>query len=133
MRYLFITALLVFCSCLMAQDQAGNPPDEIIKYYFVELKTNVDRAELAKHKIDSIQRAHFIYMAKMAENGQLMLGGPFKGGGGIFILKAQNMEEAEQLVANDPTVYSGRLIPEIRIWYTKKGAFTQELKQQEEH
>ena len=124
-----LLALFLFTvsvSTLSAQDENGNPPDEIVKYYFVELITNKDRPELPKEQVDSIQRAHMANIGKMIKDKKLVLAGPFENGGGIFILKVKTMEEAEALVAQDPAVSAGRLKTEIRAWYTAKSTFTLE-------
>ena len=101
----------------------GNPPREIIKYYFVDLITNTDRPELPKSEVDSIQKAHMANISKMVKDEKLVLAGPFEGGGGIFILKVDSKEEAERLVAQDPAVAAGRLTTRIRAWYTASGSF----------
>ena len=125
--------LLLFAMCLMpfftqAQDADGNPPAEIVKYYFVELITNPKRPDLPKAKVDSIQAAHMANIGKMVEEKTLMLAGPFENGGGIFILKVESMEAAKKLTARDPAVSSGRLLTKIRPWYTATGVFTAEEK-----
>lgn len=118
--------LLFSFSVSIGQDQEGNPPSEIVKYYFVELITNPDRPELPKSEVDSIQRAHMINIRNMITDKKLVLAGPFENGGGIFILKVDSMEEAQALVAKDPAISAGRLKTEIRPWYTSKGVFTLE-------
>ena len=126
--FLLIVLFLVTSSIYTyGQDTQGNPPSEIVKYYFVELITNPDRPELPKAEVDSIQMAHMANIGRMVEEKKLMLAGPFEGGGGIFILKVNSMEEAEQLAARDPAVKAGRLLTEIRPWYTAKGMFASEL------
>lgn len=118
--------LLIFsfigASCL-AQDQEGNPPAEIVKYYFVELITNPAKPDLPKAQVDSIQTAHMANIGKLVEDKKLVLAGPFENGGGIFILKVSSQEEAEELAAQDPAVSAGRLLTKIRPWYTDKGMF----------
>lgn len=111
-----------------AQDEHGNPPDEIIKYYFIELISNPDRPDLPKAQVDSIQREHMKNINQMVVDKQLMLAGPFENGGGIFIVNVKTLEEAEALVSRDPAVKSGRLLTEVRPWYTTKGAFGIEFK-----
>jgi len=48
---------------------------------------------------------------KMANNGALMIAGPFGNNDqqyrDVFILKAKNIEEARKLCDNDPTVKTG--------------------------
>ena len=123
---LFALVLVPFLS--QAQDTQGNPPAEIVKYYFVELITNPDRPDLPQLQVDSIQSAHMANIGKMVEEKTLMLAGPFENGGGIFILKVESMEAAEKLTARDPAVSSGRLLTKIRPWYTATGVFTAEEK-----
>ncbi|MEQ8927294.1 MAG: YciI family protein [Fulvivirga sp.] len=126
MKTLLTVTLLVTCHLMMAQDKEGNPPMEIVKYYFVELITNPNKPELPKAQVDSIQRAHMANISQMITDKKLVLAGPFEKGGGIFILKVESMEEAEQLVAQDPAISAGRLTTEIRPWYTAKGSFVLE-------
>lgn len=126
--YILLLGLLFSFNWALAQDKEGNPPAEIVKYYFVELITNPDRPDLPQTEVDSIQRAHMANMGVMVEEKTLMLAGPFEKGGGIFILKVESMEAAEKLVARDPAVKAGRLLTEIRPWYTSTGVFTAEEK-----
>ncbi|HNP18321.1 MAG TPA: YciI family protein [Fulvivirga sp.] len=107
-----------------AQDGEATPPMEIVKYYFVELITNPDKPDIPKAEIDSIQAAHMANMGIMAKRGELMLAGPFEGGGGIFILNVKSMEEAKALTDKDPAISAGRLTAKIRPWYTAKGSFS---------
>ncbi len=125
---LTLFAMMACLSWASAQDQQGTPPAEIVKYYFVELITNPDRPDLPQTEVDSIQRAHMTNIGRMVEEKTLLLAGPFEKGGGIFILKVDSMEAAEKLVARDPAVKAGRLLTEIRAWYTSTGVFTAEEK-----
>lgn len=125
---LSIFSLAAVTFFMQAQDTDGNPPAEIVKYYFVELITNPDRPELPKHQVDSIQSAHMANMGKMVEDEVLVLAGPFESGGGIFVLKVDTLEEAQKLAAKDPAVSAGRLLTKIRAWYTAADAFTIEQK-----
>lgn len=124
---LFFT-LLATVNLTQAQDTEGNPPAEIVKYYFVELITNPNRAKLPQAQVDSIQTAHMANIGRMVEEKTLMLAGPFENGGGIFILKVETLEEAKKLAARDPAVSAGRLLTKIRPWYTATGVFTAEEK-----
>lgn len=131
MKVLCLIALCFVSLMTFGQDSEGNPPSEIVKYYFVELITNTNRPELPKEQVDSIQRAHMANIGQMIKDKKLLLAGPFENGGGIFILNVASLEEAENLAAADPAVRAGRLLTEIRPWYTGKGAFTLESKQSE--
>lgn len=122
--------LLFSLTCLMStaysQEIAEDPPMEIVKYYFVELITNEERANIPQNEVDSIQNAHMANIGDMIKNKKLVLAGPFEDGGGIFILQVNSIEEAEKLCQADPAVSAGRLKTKIRPWYTTKGVFTLE-------
>jgi uncharacterized protein len=67
-----------------------------------------------------IQAGHMANIRRLADEGKLVLAGPFTDGGtlrGIFIFDVQSIEEAEALVNTDPAVISGRLVMELHPWY----------------
>lgn len=74
-----------------------------------------DSAEAAE-----LQRAHMDNINRMAEEGKLVLAGPFgKNEGnirGVYIFDA-TLEEAEELTSSDPAVQAGSLIMELIPWY----------------
>ena len=78
---------------------------------------------------DSTEAAHFqqLHMAhlnKLAENGKLILAGPFEGGGehrGLLIFDVETVEEALKLEGEDPSVKSGRLKMNAFYWWGAKG------------
>ena len=67
-----------------------------------------------------IQQAHMANINRLAEEGKLVVAGPFEDNGelrGIFIFNVTSMEEAKTLTESDPAVQSGRLIMELHPWY----------------
>jgi uncharacterized protein YciI len=67
-----------------------------------------------------LQRAHLDNITKMAEEGKLVLAGPFMDNGdtrGIYVFDVRTIEEAEQLTKTDPAIQAGRLEMELRPWY----------------
>lgn len=73
-----------------------------------------DSAEAAE-----LQRAHLDNINAMAEDGKLVLAGPFGGDGeikGIYLFDT-TLEEAEELTNTDPAVQAGSLIMELIPWY----------------
>ncbi|REE01286.1 YciI family protein [Marinoscillum furvescens] len=67
-----------------------------------------------------LQRAHLDNITRMAEEGKLVLAGPFLDGGdvrGIYVFAVETVEEAEALTATDPAIQAGRLKMELRPWY----------------
>lgn len=68
----------------------------------------------------SLQEAHLKNITKMAEEGTLVLAGPFLDDGeirGIYIFNVSTVEEAKKLTESDPAIKAGRLIMELHPWY----------------
>ncbi len=71
-------------------------------------------------KLHEIQRAHLRNIVRLANDGKMVIAGPFMDGGdieGIFIFNAKTVDEAKVLVASDPAVQSGLLEFDLRPWY----------------
>jgi uncharacterized protein len=78
----------------------------------VKLTDSLQRAEL--------QKAHLKNITRMAEEGKLIIAGPFMDDQplrGIFIFDVATLEEAGQLTSTDPAVKAGTLIMELHPWY----------------
>lgn len=72
----------------------------------------------------SLQRAHMENIGRLAEEGKLVLAGPFFGDGdlrGIYIFNVTTVEEAKELTETDPAIQQGRLIMELHPWYGSAG------------
>ena len=57
---------------------------------------------------------------RLAEDGQLVLAGPYLDDGelrGIYVFAVETLEEARALTETDPAVQAGRLAMELRPWY----------------
>ena len=57
---------------------------------------------------------------RMAEEGTLVLAGPFLDNGevrGIYIFNVATVKEAEALTKTDPAIQAGRLVMELHPWY----------------
>lgn len=71
-------------------------------------------------KSAELQRAHLDNIGRLAEEGKLVLAGPFFGNGdlrGIYIFDVETVEEAEQLTSTDPAIKAGSLRMELIPWY----------------
>ncbi|MCB0806523.1 MAG: hypothetical protein KDC05_12050 [Bacteroidales bacterium] len=67
-----------------------------------------------------LQRAHLDNIIRMAEEGTLVLAGPFMDTGdirGIYVFDVETVEEAKELTATDPAIQAGRLEMELHPWY----------------
>ncbi len=76
---------------------------------------NQDSTEAAR-----LQKAHMDNITHMAEEGKLVLAGPFmddKEIRGIYVFAVETIEEAEALTNSDPAIQAGRLEMELRPWY----------------
>lgn len=89
------------------------------KYVMAFLKSGPNKSE-DKSEGAKLQRAHLDNITRLAEEGKLVLAGPFFGNGeirGIYIFDVQSIEEAEELTKTDPAIKAGSLIMELREWY----------------
>ncbi|MEQ9006839.1 MAG: YciI family protein, partial [Ekhidna sp.] len=71
-----------------------------------------------------LQRAHLDNIKRMAEEGKLVMAGPFFDDWevkGIYIFAVDTIEEAEELTKSDPAIRAGRLIMELHPWYGSAG------------
>jgi uncharacterized protein YciI len=89
------------------------------KYVMAFLKKGPSR-DLDSAEAASLQIAHLNNIRKMAEQGKLVLAGPFFDEGdirGIYIFNVENIREAEELTQTDPAIQAGSLVMELREWY----------------
>ncbi len=75
----------------------------------------IDSIESAK-----LQLAHLKNIMRLAEEGKLIIAGPFMDNQpikGIFIFNVSTIEEARKLIETDPAIKAGVLEMELRPWY----------------
>lgn len=68
----------------------------------------------------NLQRAHLENIGRMANEGTLVLAGPFLDNGeirGIYVFNVETIEEARALIESDPAIKAGRLVMELHPWY----------------
>ncbi|WP_306251810.1 YciI family protein [Parvularcula sp. IMCC14364] len=88
-------------------------------YVFVTLLTGPAEITDADER-NALFRGHFSNMAKLAEDGKLVLAGPFIEGEpkrGLFIFDVKTVEEAQSLVETDPAVAAGIFKAEYTKYY----------------
>lgn len=74
-----------------------------------------DSVEAAK-----LQKAHLENIMRLADEGKLILAGPFTDDDevrGIYIFDVATIEEARKLTETDPAIQAGSLIMELKPWY----------------
>ncbi len=68
----------------------------------------------------ALQIAHLKNIIRLADEGKLIVAGPFLDDQpvrGIFIFNVSSIEEAKKLTETDPAIKAGVLIMELRPWY----------------
>jgi len=85
------------------------------KYVLVILKSSPTPVPKGPER-DAMFRGHFANMERLAGEGKLVLAGPLdgkEGWRGLFVLATADLEEAARLVATDPVVAQGEMVPEL--------------------
>lgn len=104
-KILILFSLLMITSLVFSQSTSGK--------YFVFLNTNPNRPSIPEAEINEIQAAHMANMDSLAKALRLLAAGPFHGGGGIQIVVATSLEDAQKLVDSDPAIKAHRFNTEI--------------------
>lgn len=88
-------------------------------YVLVVLKTGPHRVPAGPER-DEMFKGHFANMKRLSNEGKLVLAGPFDGVDGwrgLFIFASTDLEEVRALVATDPVVAKGEMVPELHKYY----------------
>lgn len=88
-------------------------------YVMAFLKTGPNRSNDPEVR-KNLQKGHMDNIIRMAENGDLLLAGPFMDTGslrGIYIFDVRTIEEARKLTETDPAIQAGSLVMELKKWY----------------
>lgn len=88
-------------------------------YVMAFLKAGPNRDQ-SPEEAARLQQAHMTNIGRLAEEGVLVLAGPFYGDGelrGIYIFDVTTIEEAKTLTESDPAIQAEQLIMELHQWY----------------
>jgi uncharacterized protein YciI len=88
-------------------------------YVLVILKTGPNKMPAGPER-DAMFKGHFANINRLAAEGKLALAGPFDGVDGwrgLYVFAVPDIEEARKLVATDPVVSSGEMVPEFHKYY----------------
>lgn len=125
-----ITCLL--CGLMVSFSAHSTPPfdeqraknagaDEYgMKHYvmaFLKRGPNRDRTQT---QAEQLQRAHLDNITRLANEGKLVLAGPFLHDGelrGIYVFDVTTVEEAKALTETDSAIQAGSLVLELLPWY----------------
>ncbi|MFN0279356.1 MAG: YciI family protein [Pyrinomonadaceae bacterium] len=102
--------------------KVGADENGMKSYVFCILKTGPKDAEIKdKKKRGEIFAGHMTNIKRLADEGKLVLAGPFGENGrsyrGLFIFNVTTVEEAQKLVDTDPVISSGMMVAELTPWY----------------
>ncbi len=95
-------------------DEYGMKP-----YVMAFLKKGPNR-DRSKAESEKLQRAHLDNIKRLADEGKLVLAGPFLNDGdirGIYIFNVASVDEAKVLTETDPAIQAGSLVMELVPWY----------------
>jgi len=118
-RILFVVIVLFAAAAAVAEERSM--PDFEMKQYFVGLIYRVpDAPKISEEEAAALQKGHLDNIFRLADEGRMVLAGPFGDDGdlrGLFFYNVETLEEAEALVATDPAVKAGRLRVELHPWW----------------
>ena len=100
-------------------EQTGADERGMRPYVLVILKSSTTPMPKGEAR-DAMFRGHFANMQRLAKDGKLVLAGPLDGVDGwrgLFVLAVNDLEEARALVATDPVVAQGEMVPELHKYY----------------
>ncbi|MBL4658629.1 MAG: hypothetical protein JKX73_11555 [Flavobacteriales bacterium] len=88
-------------------------------YVIAFLKKGPNR-DMTHDEAMSLQVAHLDNIQRLADEGKLVVAGPFMDSGdlmGIYVFNVATLEEARELTATDPAIERGSLVMELHSWY----------------
>ena len=89
------------------------------QYVVAFLKRGPNQDQSAEEAME-LQKAHLANIHRLADEGKLLLAGPFVDDGdlrGIYIFDVTTVDEARELTATDPAIKAGRLAMELHPWF----------------
>jgi uncharacterized protein YciI len=127
-RCIVIVALALAAGTLLAQENprfdaglakaTGADDNGMRGYVLVILKTGTRVPDGPDR--DAMFKGHFANMNRLAAEGKLVQAGPLDGVDGwrgLFVFATPDIEDAKKLVATDPVVVKGEMIPEFHKYY----------------
>ena len=88
-------------------------------FVLVILKTGPAKVAAGPER-DEMFKGHFANIKRLASEGKLAVAGPLDGVDGwrgLYIFAVPEIEEARKLVASDPVVMKGEMVPEFHKFY----------------
>ena len=95
-----------------------------MKTYVMVFLMKGEKRNQSKKEAEEIQQNHLAHLTQMHQEGILLMAGPFMDEQdikGILVMNTSEIEQAKQVVENDPAIIAGRLKAVYHLWYTKSG------------
>ena len=100
-------------SALAAQAPAGPPPQPLYLLVYERGPAWIEGKPIHEQKLGE----HVVYIRGLIDNGKVVAGGPFGDeSGGMAIVRAESLAEAEAMLAADPALTNGTFKGRVRQW-----------------
>jgi uncharacterized protein len=109
-----LTGVAILMSPLAAASQTASP-----FYLFIYRPGPAWKPGVPMARQD--MRPHGAYIAKLDSQGRILAAGGFPDEGGMAIIRAASVEEAQRLLAADPAVASGLFLADLKAWKPRFG------------
>lgn len=99
--------------------EAGADEYGMKQYVMAFLRAGPNRSGSEEERA-KLQRAHLDNIKRLADEGKLVLAGPFMHDGelrGIYLFDVKSVDEARALTESDPAISAGSLVMELLPWY----------------
>ncbi len=134
-RLLLVVSMLVACAhppppSAPAQTPTAAPAGKLTmkSYFLVLLRRGPAWSAEKTPESKKIFEGHMANMDAMAATGKLIIAGPMDAPdedrnaiAGLFLFEDASRVEVDAMIANDPAIKIGRLVPEVLTWYGPAG------------
>jgi len=131
MKKLFLLLLIICSANYYSFAQTANYDETLAKEvgaddygmrkYVIAFLYRGDKVdEYTEQERTDIQAGHMANINHLAEEGQLVIAGPFFGNEelrGLFFFAVESLEEAQKLTESDPAIKAGVLKMDLKEWY----------------